>query len=103
MIANAQPPKRRLVIGITGATGSIYALRLLQILRNLRDSAAFADIETHLVISPSGVLNVKYELGITRQHLYALADVVYGWRDIGSALRVPCARWRRWQTVCRTT
>jgi len=72
--------KQRLVIGITGATGAIYALRLLQILRNRRD------IETHLVISPSGVLNVKYELDITRQHLHDLADVVYGWRDIGSAL-----------------
>jgi len=75
--------RRRLVVGITGATGSIYALRLLQILRNTQ---GLGDIQTHLVISPSGVLNVKYELGITRQHLHNLADVVYGWRDIGSAL-----------------
>jgi len=81
--------KRRLVIGITGATGSIYALRLLQMLRSLRHADApynTGDIETHLVISPSGVLNIKYELDIPRQRLHELADVVYGWRDIGSAL-----------------
>jgi len=88
----ASPPpaaKRRLVIGITGATGSIYALRLLQMLRSLRHADApynTGDIETHLVISPSGVLNIKYELDIPRQRLHELADVVYGWRDIGSAL-----------------
>jgi len=87
----APPPaaKRRLVIGITGATGSIYALRLLQMLRSLRHADTpynTGDIETHLVISPSGVLNIKYELGIPRQRLHELADVVYGWRDIGSKL-----------------
>jgi len=71
---------RRLVVGITGATGSIYAVRLLQVLRDV------PDVETHLVVSPSGVLNIKHELDIGRQEVHALADKVYGIRDVGAAL-----------------
>ncbi|GAA5233236.1 UbiX family flavin prenyltransferase [Verticiella sediminum] len=71
---------RRLIVGITGATGSVYALRLLQVLRDV------PEVETHLVISPSGVLNVKHELDLGRQDLYALADHTYGIRDVGATL-----------------
>lgn len=71
---------RRLVVGITGATGAIYALRLLQAVRPL------PDVETHLVVSPSGVLNIKHELDITRQQVHALADHVYSFRDVGATL-----------------
>lgn len=71
---------RRLVVGITGATGAIYALRLLQAVRPL------SDVETHLVVSPSGVLNIKHELDITRQQVHALADHVYSFRDVGATL-----------------
>lgn len=71
---------RRLVVGITGATGSIYALRLLQVLRDA------PDVQTHLVVSPSGVLNIKHELDIGRSEVHALADVVYSFRDVGAAL-----------------
>jgi 4-hydroxy-3-polyprenylbenzoate decarboxylase len=71
---------RRLVIGITGATGAIYAVRMLQALR------AQSDVETHLVVSPPGVLNIKYELGLSRQQVHALADRVYSFRDVGAAL-----------------
>ncbi|WP_397475096.1 UbiX family flavin prenyltransferase [Pusillimonas sp.] len=73
-------PKRRLVVGITGATGAIYATRLLQAVRDV------GGVETHLVVSPPGVLNIKYELGLSRQHVYDLADHVYSFRDVGSAL-----------------
>lgn len=71
---------RRLVIGITGATGAIYAVRMLQMLRQV------PDVETHLVVSPPGVLNIKYELGMSRQEVHALADRVYSFRDVGAAL-----------------
>jgi len=71
---------RRLIVGITGATGSIYALRLLQMMQPL------ADVETHLVISPSGVLNIKHELDVGRAEFHALADHVYGIRDVGATL-----------------
>lgn len=72
--------KRRLVVGITGATGAIYAIRMLKALR------AVDDVESHLVVSPSGVLNIKYELGLVRQDVHDLADKVYSFRDVGATL-----------------
>ncbi|MFA5703208.1 MAG: UbiX family flavin prenyltransferase [Advenella sp.] len=72
--------KRRLVVGISGATGSIYATRLLERVREVQD------VETHLVISPPGVLNIKYELDLDRQAVFDLADHVYNFRDVGSVL-----------------
>lgn len=71
---------RRLVVGITGATGSAYAIRLLEMAR------AVSDVETHLVVSASGVLNVHHELGLRRQEIHALADHVYSIRDVGATL-----------------
>lgn len=73
-------PPRRLVVGISGATGAQYAVRLLQRVRE------HGGVETHLVISPSGVLNIHYELGMTRQAVHALADCFYNPRDVGAAL-----------------
>ena len=70
---------RRVVVGITGATGAIYAVRLLARLRA-------AAQETHLVASPAGVLNVHHELGLDRKALEALADVAYAPADIGAAI-----------------
>ena len=70
---------RRIVVGITGATGAVYALRLLQRLKA-------AGRETHLVASPAGVLNVHHELGLDRKSLEALADVAYAPADIGAAI-----------------
>ncbi len=72
-------PKRRVVVGITGATGAVYAVRLLQRLRE-------SDRETHLVASPAGVLNVHHELGLDRRALEALADVSYSPGDVGAAI-----------------
>jgi len=72
--------QRRLVIGVTGATGALYAVRMLQTLR------AVEGVETHLVISPSGVLNIKHELDMRRQEVYELADHVYRVRDVGATL-----------------
>lgn len=71
---------RRLVVGVTGATGAIYAVRLLEALRTVDD------VESHLVVSPSGVLNIKYELDLARQDVHDLADKVYSFRDVGAAL-----------------
>jgi 4-hydroxy-3-polyprenylbenzoate decarboxylase len=72
-------PARRVVVGITGATGAVYAVRLLQ---RLRESRA----ETHLVASPAGVLNVHHELGLDRRALEALADTAYSPGDVGAAI-----------------
>jgi 4-hydroxy-3-polyprenylbenzoate decarboxylase len=75
--AAERPP--RVVVGITGATGAIYALKLLVRLRA-------AGRETHLVATPAAVLNVHHELGIDRQALEALADKAYHPADIGAAI-----------------
>jgi flavin prenyltransferase len=69
----------RLVVGITGATGAIYALRLLERARALR-------VETHLVATPAGVLNVHHELGLERRAIEALADHSYAPGDVGACL-----------------
>ena len=69
----------RVVVGITGATGAVYAVRLLERLRA-------AGRETHLVVSPAGVLNAHHELGLSRSALEALADVAYAPGDVGAAI-----------------
>ena len=71
---------RRLVVGISGATGARYAVRLLQRVRE------HGGVETHLVVTPAGVLNIHHELGLNRQAVHALADQVYSPRDVGAAL-----------------
>lgn len=70
----------RLIVAITGATGVIYGVRLLQALRNI------ADVETHLLISEAGVLNLHQELDLNRKDVEALADVTYNVRDVGAAI-----------------
>ena len=69
----------RLVVGITGATGATYALKLL---RRARELGA----ETHLVITPAGVLNTHHELGLDRRAIEALADHSYAPGEVGACL-----------------
>jgi flavin prenyltransferase len=73
------PPESRVVVGVTGATGAVYAVRLLERLRA-------AGREVHLVATPAGVLNVHHELGLDRRELEALADVSYSPADVGAAI-----------------
>ena len=74
------PPNRRkrLVVGMTGASGAIYGVRLLKILRRL-------DIETHLVMSSAALLTLALETNFARAEVEALADVVHANSDIGAA------------------
>jgi 4-hydroxy-3-polyprenylbenzoate decarboxylase len=71
---------QRLVVAITGATGAIYGVRLLQVL------GAVSGIETHLIISEAGVLNLHQELDMNRKDVEALAYRAYSPRDIGATL-----------------
>jgi 4-hydroxy-3-polyprenylbenzoate decarboxylase len=71
---------RRLIVAITGASGAIYGVRLLQLLREL------PGIETHLLLSEAGVLNLHQELGMNRREAEALADVAHNIRDIGASI-----------------
>ncbi|HEX7648004.1 MAG TPA: UbiX family flavin prenyltransferase [Noviherbaspirillum sp.] len=73
-------PSRRLIVAITGATGAVYGVRLLQILYSM------PDIESHLLISDAGVLNLHQELDLGRKDVEALADVTYSVRDVGAAI-----------------
>lgn len=79
MVSTASTPKR-LIVAITGATGVSYGLRLLQVLHET------PDIETHLVVSDAGILNLQHELDIKLTQIEALADVVHAVRDIGAGI-----------------
>jgi flavin prenyltransferase len=70
---------RRLVVGVTGASGSIYGVRLLE-------RAHALGVETHLVATPAAVLNVHHELGLDRGALEALATRAYAPGDIGACI-----------------
>lgn len=80
MTSTGAPPKQRLIIAITGATGSVYGVRLLQVLQ------ANPDVETHLLISEAGVLNLHQELDMKRKDVEAFADVVHHVRDVGASI-----------------
>lgn len=73
-------PRQRIIVGISGASGAIYGVRLLQALRTL------PSIETHAVISDAGWLNITHELGLERTHAPALADVVHSIDHIGASI-----------------
>ena len=71
------PP--RLVVGVTGASGAVYGVRLLE-------RARLLGLETHLVATPAGVLNVHHELGLDRAALEALASRAYAPGDVGACI-----------------
>jgi 4-hydroxy-3-polyprenylbenzoate decarboxylase len=71
---------RRIVVAITGATGAVYGVRLLQWL------SATAGVETHLVVSDAASLTLHQELGMQRRDVEALAHVVHKNREIGASI-----------------
>ena len=75
----AKTHPKRLIIGISGASGTIYGVRLLEMLRK-------ADIETHLVMSKSAEMTMAYETDIKPKDVRALAAVHYPVSDIGAAI-----------------
>ncbi|MFC7287717.1 UbiX family flavin prenyltransferase [Herminiimonas glaciei] len=72
--------KKRLVIAITGASGAIYGIRMLELLSQVDDW------ESHLVISSSGLMTATHELELDRAQIEGLADVVHNVRDIGASI-----------------
>jgi 4-hydroxy-3-polyprenylbenzoate decarboxylase len=74
-----QTEPARLAVGISGASGVIYGVRLLELLRKL-------PVETHLVMSRSAELTLAYETDLKVSEVQALADAVYPVGDLGAAL-----------------
>ena len=68
-----------MIVGVSGATGVTYAVRLLHVLRDL-------SIESHLVVTKPGEMTVAYECDLALKELRALADVNYSAADIGAAI-----------------
>ncbi len=72
--------QRKLIVGISGASGVVYGIRLLQALR-------IAGVETHLILSKAAEMTLAYETDLKPRDVRALADVSYAIGDVGA----PCA------------
>ena len=72
--------QRRIVIGMSGASGQVYGIRLLEVLRTV------PDIETHLVMSPAARLTIAQETRWEPRDVEQLADVVHRPGDVGAAI-----------------
>ena len=70
----------RIIVGISGASGATYGIRLLELL------SAEKEVETHLVISQAGETNIRHETGWKIDEIKALADFNYDIGDIGARL-----------------
>jgi flavin prenyltransferase len=70
---------KKIIVGITGASGVIYGVRALEVLSHL-------DVETHLVISPSAVKNLDIETQYSMKDLENMASYTYDFRDVGGSI-----------------
>ena len=71
---------KRIIVGISGASGVIYGIRMLEVLRTV------PDVETHLVMSSAAGTTISLETDMTPDEVAALADVVYRFRDIAAPI-----------------
>ena len=74
------PLPRRVIVGISGASGAVYGARLLQALREI------GNVESHLVVSDAGWRNLRHELDMDRASVEALADVVHDLANVGASI-----------------
>ena len=68
-----------MIVGVSGATGVVYAVRLLEVLRTL-------DVESHLVVTRPGEMTLAYETDLATRDLRDMADVSYAIGDVGAAI-----------------
>lgn len=73
-------PPRRVIVGISGASGAVYGVRLLAAL------AGRPDVQTHLVVSDAGWRTLQHELDLPRGELEAMAHVVHDNRNVGACI-----------------
>lgn len=72
--------RRRLIVGISGASGAVYGVRLLQALR------AIPGVSTHAVVSRAGWLTLRHELGMGHGEVAALAHTLHAQEDVGASI-----------------
>lgn len=72
--------KLRLIIGISGASGGIYGIKTLTILKECHH------IESHLIVTRNALITLKHELNMTKQNIQKLADFIYFHQDIGASV-----------------
>ena len=72
--------KKKIIVAISGASGSTYGIELL------RQLAAYPEVESHLVVSSSGFMTIAAELGMKKTAVEALADVVHPDANIGASI-----------------
>ena len=71
---------RRIIVGVSGASGAVYGARLLQVLREM------PGVETHLVVSDAGWRNLRHEIDMDQAAVEALAHYVHDARNVGAAI-----------------
>lgn len=72
-------PKKKIIVGIAGASGVIYGVRMLEVLKD-------CDIETHLIISEAGKLNIRIETDYDVDEVLSMADFTYRNKDIAASV-----------------
>ena len=82
---------KKLIVGISGASGVIYGIRLLQLLRDV------PDVEKHLILSSAAATTIGLETDLTADQVMQLADVTYRFKDIAAA--VSSGSFRTWGMV----
>jgi 4-hydroxy-3-polyprenylbenzoate decarboxylase len=71
--------KKRIIVGISGASGVVYGVRMLQLLRE-------AGVETHLVMSKSAEMTMAYETDYKAEDIRAMADQFHSVRNVGASI-----------------
>lgn len=77
------PSPREFIIAITGATGVVYGVRLLQVMREISEKQS---VRTHLLLSSAGALSLQQEMDLSRREVESLADEVHNVRNIGASI-----------------
>ena len=72
--------QKRLIVGISGATGAIYGVRMLEILSKIED------IETHLVLTKAGKMTIQVETPYSVKDVEAMADVLHDVNNVGASI-----------------
>ena len=72
--------KKRLIVGISGATGAVYGVRILEILSRIED------IESHLVLTKAGKMTIQVETPYSVKDVEAMADVVHDVNNVGASI-----------------